>query len=259
MVVLSGAWLRRKVRHPWLGGPRRLTMYLATLDCAISNPSLSSSPANSKRIFDAHPPDQLAQFRVDLRSSSQWARLPTPVGAAKTCRAPLHRRLGPDDRENLQDRWKPATQLDQEPAIMVGEPDATLRPAPQDNQLVSKHRVLASSRNFDLNGEARTARTKSNRSSPIIPPAQAIHVITLGWCPVHSSLTACGPTAVTSRPPRSSAYCALEAGQTELASPEDQGKTGSALAEAGFKDLASRNWLGFEGFRTFAIRLMMAI
>jgi hypothetical protein len=28
----------------WLGGPRRLTMYLATLDCATSNPSLSISP-----------------------------------------------------------------------------------------------------------------------------------------------------------------------------------------------------------------------
>src|SRR5258708_2269878 len=36
--------VRRKVRHPWLGGPRRLTMYLATLDWATSNPSLSSSP-----------------------------------------------------------------------------------------------------------------------------------------------------------------------------------------------------------------------
>ena len=44
MAAMSGAWLRRKVRHPWLGGPRRLTMYLATLDCATSNPSLSSSP-----------------------------------------------------------------------------------------------------------------------------------------------------------------------------------------------------------------------
>jgi hypothetical protein len=32
-----------------------------------------------KRIFDAHPPDQRAQLRVDLRSPSQWARLPTPV------------------------------------------------------------------------------------------------------------------------------------------------------------------------------------
>jgi hypothetical protein len=44
MAAMSAAWLRKKVRHPWLGGLRRLTMYLATLDCATSNPSLSSSP-----------------------------------------------------------------------------------------------------------------------------------------------------------------------------------------------------------------------
>src|ERR1700724_636689 len=44
MAAMSGAWLHKKVRHPWLGGPRRLTMYLSTLDCATSNPSLSSSP-----------------------------------------------------------------------------------------------------------------------------------------------------------------------------------------------------------------------
>jgi hypothetical protein len=39
---------------------------------------------------------------------------------------------------------------------------------PQDNQRQSAT-FSASSRNFDLNGEARTARTE--RSSPIIPPA----------------------------------------------------------------------------------------
>src|SRR3979409_1600437 len=33
--------------------------------------------------------------------------------------------------------------MDQEPAIMVREPDATMQPAPQDNQLMSKHRVLS--------------------------------------------------------------------------------------------------------------------
>src|SRR4030081_2732945 len=55
-----------------------------------------------KRIFDAHPPDQRAQFRVDLRSPSQWARLPTPV-AAKTDPMPTHERLGPNDCEDLQD------------------------------------------------------------------------------------------------------------------------------------------------------------
>src|SRR6476646_9761567 len=55
-----------------------------------------------KRIFDAHPPDQYAQLRVDLRSPSLWARLPTPV-AAKAGPVPTHERLGPGDCENLQD------------------------------------------------------------------------------------------------------------------------------------------------------------
>src|ERR1700730_18230586 len=95
-----------------------------------------------KRIFDAHPPDQYAQLRVDLRSPSLWARLPTPV-AAKAGSVPTHERLGPDDCENLLDCWKPAIQLDKEQAIMVREPDATMQPTPQDNQLMSKHRVLS--------------------------------------------------------------------------------------------------------------------
>src|SRR4030088_3498072 len=88
-----------------------------------------------KWIFDAHPPDQRAQLRVDLRSPSLWARLPTPV-AAKAGPMPTNERLGPDDCENLQDCWKPPIQLYIDPAIMVGEPDATMQPAPQDNQLM---------------------------------------------------------------------------------------------------------------------------
>src|SRR6476659_3260540 len=95
-----------------------------------------------KRIFDAHLPDQRAQLRLDLRSPSQWARSPPPI-AAKASPMPTHQRLGPDNRENLQDCWKPAIQLDKEPAIMVREPDATMQPTPQDNQLMSQHRVLS--------------------------------------------------------------------------------------------------------------------
>jgi hypothetical protein len=30
MAAMSGTWLCRKVHHPWLGGPRRLAMYLAS-------------------------------------------------------------------------------------------------------------------------------------------------------------------------------------------------------------------------------------
>ena len=46
------------------------------------------------------------------------------------------------DHQHLQDRWKPAIQLDKKPSITVGQLDATMRPTPQDNQLMSKHRVL---------------------------------------------------------------------------------------------------------------------
>src|SRR5450755_3814425 len=133
------------VRHPWLGGTRRLTMYLATLDCATSNPSLRTSPwmrgAPQRGFFDAHPMDQPAQLRVDLRSPSPRVRLPAPV-AAKAGSVPTHERLGPDDGESVQDCWEPAIQLDKEPAIMVRELNATRQPPLQDIQLMSKHRVL---------------------------------------------------------------------------------------------------------------------
>jgi hypothetical protein len=33
--------------------------------------------------------------------------------------------------------------LDKEPAIIVREPDATMQLTPQDNQLMSKHRILS--------------------------------------------------------------------------------------------------------------------
>src|SRR5258708_841588 len=54
-----------------------------------------------KRIFDAHPPDQCAKVRLDLRSPSLWARLPAPV-AAKAAPMPTHERLWSDDGENLK-------------------------------------------------------------------------------------------------------------------------------------------------------------
>jgi hypothetical protein len=56
---------------------------------------------------------------------------------------PTHEGLGPDDREDLQDRRKPAIKENKEPAIIVGKPDATMEPAPHDIQLMSKHRVLS--------------------------------------------------------------------------------------------------------------------
>jgi hypothetical protein len=53
-----------------------------------------------------------------------------------------HERLGPDGCENLQDRWNPTIHLDEEPSILVRQPDPTAQLASQDHQLMSKHRVL---------------------------------------------------------------------------------------------------------------------
>src|SRR5215831_14585335 len=94
-----------------------------------------------KRILPAHLPYQRTQLYLDLRTTSPRVRFPTPI-ATKTGPMPTHERLGPDDCESPQDCWKPAVQLDKEPAIMVREPDAPMQPTPQDNQLMSKHRGL---------------------------------------------------------------------------------------------------------------------
>jgi hypothetical protein len=94
-----------------------------------------------KWVLDTHPLDQRAQLRLDWRPPSPSTRFPTPV-PPKAGPVPTHQRLGPYDRENLQDRRKPVIQLDEEPAIMVREPDATMQATPQNDQLISKHRVL---------------------------------------------------------------------------------------------------------------------
>jgi hypothetical protein len=55
---------------------------------------------------------------------------------------PTHEGLGTDDRDGLQDRWKPTIQLDQEQAIPIRELNATAHPPLQHNQLMTECRVL---------------------------------------------------------------------------------------------------------------------
>jgi hypothetical protein len=56
---------------------------------------------------------------------------------------PTHQRFRLDNRNDRQDRWKPSIHLDEEPAVVVGRLGSTPHPAPQDDQLMSKHRVLS--------------------------------------------------------------------------------------------------------------------
>ena len=65
--------------------------------------------------------------------------------AAKTGPVPTQESRGPDDGEDRQDRWKPAIQLDKEPAIMVREPDATRQPLPIDVEALRSQPEAATS------------------------------------------------------------------------------------------------------------------
>src|SRR5205085_8488262 len=94
-----------------------------------------------QRIVNTHPPDQRAQVRVDLRPASKRAGLPTPV-PAKAGPMPAEEGLRSDDRDGLEDRWKPSIEVDQEQAIPVREVDTTTRFPLQDDQLMSDRRVL---------------------------------------------------------------------------------------------------------------------
>jgi hypothetical protein len=60
------------------------------------------------------------------------AIFPTPI-AAKLRAVPVDERLRTDDGQNLEDRRKPAVKHDQQPAILVREPDTALEPAPQNS------------------------------------------------------------------------------------------------------------------------------
>jgi hypothetical protein len=105
---IHGGNVRRVVTQE---GPPSLAGRLPSLDRVLGDarlrdfkPELEQFTVDAwrapKRIFDAHPPDQYAQLRVDLRSPSPSTRFPTPV-AAKAGPVPTHERLGPDDGENL--------------------------------------------------------------------------------------------------------------------------------------------------------------
>ena len=85
---------------------------------------------------------------------------------------PTYQRLGANDCENLKDRWEPAIELNEEPPIAVRKLGALLLTLRRKTISCCRSAAFsASSRIFDLNGEASTARTK--QTSAIIAPKLA--------------------------------------------------------------------------------------
>lgn len=94
-----------------------------------------------KQVLDAHAPEQHAQLDLDLWSPTPSARLPMPI-TAKAGLMPTHKGVGPDDCEDLKDRPEPTIKLNEEPAIVVRKLGPAPHLAAQDDQLISKRRIL---------------------------------------------------------------------------------------------------------------------
>src|SRR5712672_4378191 len=62
--------------------------------------------------------------------------------ATKTCTMPAHQRLGPDDRDGLEDRRIPSIQQNEEQAIGVHQLGPTASLSPQHDQLMPERGVL---------------------------------------------------------------------------------------------------------------------
>src|SRR5258706_2253445 len=122
---------------------------------------MATAACNARRapkpVLNAHLSDQRPQTGIDPWPASRIARFPAPI-AAKASTMPANKRLGPDDHHGLEDRWKPAIQLDQEQAIAVRELDATAHLAPQHDQ-------AAAARHFPLQVGWSTRTTKPKAST----------------------------------------------------------------------------------------------
>lgn len=57
-------------------------------------------------------------------------------------------------------------QLDKEPAIMVRERDTTMQLPPQDDQLMSKHRVLSFKPQLRLEGRGQDGQNEAEQPGP---------------------------------------------------------------------------------------------
>ncbi len=63
--------------------------------------------------------------------------------AAKAGPMPPHQRFRLDNRHDLQDRGKPAIHLNEEPAIVLRKVGSASRLPLQNDQLMSKYRILS--------------------------------------------------------------------------------------------------------------------
>ena len=147
MAAMCGAWLRKNVPQ--------LCPQIGSSDCPCTwrrstEPATRPSFGRFHHGCAAHPTNKFSARirRIKARKSPlicgrppRVPRFPPPI-ATKSGTMPAHQRLWPNDLDRLEDRRKPTIQLDEEQAIVVGEPDPTAHLALQHSQLLPERGIL---------------------------------------------------------------------------------------------------------------------
>ena len=85
-----------------------------------------------------------------------------------------------------------AIQLDKEPSIMVRQPDATMQPTPQDDQLMSKHRVLGFKPQLRLEWRGQDGKNETEQPDHSVNLRDSITASTRMRFSVHTGVSGSG-------------------------------------------------------------------
>jgi hypothetical protein len=128
--------------------------------------------------------------RINARSLTSIGGRP-PEGCDRV--VPVDEHLGTDDGKYLKDRRKPAVKHDQDPAIRVRKPDPTLEPAPQNSQLMPKHRVLGLKPHLRLDWRGQDGEDKTQKPNHSLSLGDSITSSTRIRFSVHTAAPASAP------------------------------------------------------------------
>src|SRR5258708_645675 len=139
---MPSAWLRRKVFQPCDGGSRLLTIYLATLVCPISMPSLRNSPwirgAPHSGLAMLISWISFAYVRWYSWSATTTSRLPAPI-RSETRAMPTDDRIRLDDRQRIASLGKQSIEANKYQPIKNTKGLPSRSGAPQNVDLLPKH------------------------------------------------------------------------------------------------------------------------
>jgi hypothetical protein len=125
------------VLHPCDGERLSLAMYLATVVCPISMPSLSSSPCAPERVGYTDIVNEPAYLERCLQPTPARPRSPAPIGPEASA-VPADHGLRLDDLQSIEHSWGQMIEPGKHQAVNVSKGRSLGRFSSQNIELVSK-------------------------------------------------------------------------------------------------------------------------